>query len=169
MNTFNLLYNNQHINKAVTECTHWINDHIIKHGADNVILCPIMQSSFMLMGDICSNLTSSPIIDFTGVTRYTDDGADSLYIYKAPNPEYYGNKHVILLDVASYTGITLKTLSQLINELGAKRVYKAVLIKSQFCTTTIDWNYYTSADEYLFGYGLDYSGKFRNLKEIYYV
>lgn len=154
------------IQKLVLQCANYITD-LSKR--DDIVLCPMMQSSYRLIADL-SNHTPTLPIDFAGVIkRDYNSEAEDLYVYKAPNPAIYRDKTVIVLDVVAYTGGSLKFVKTLINQLGAKRVYTAALLKSQFCTYKLDWTGYIFSDETLFGYGIDHNGTGRMLNDIFYV
>ncbi len=168
MTTSNVLYTQEQIANKVTECTSWIDN--IKSRHEELVLCPIMQSSFMFFSDICKSLKGDYVADFAGVISHNyDHTLDSIYIYKAPDPSLYNNKAVVILDVVSYTGNTIKTISKLVQELGARNVYRCVLFKSQFCTAQLSWNGFVISDEILYGYGIDKEGLYRNQTHISYA
>ncbi len=168
MNMSNVLYTEEQISKSVAECVSWIAG--IKSRHQELVLCPIMQSSFMFFSDICKSLKDDYITDFAGVMSHDyDHTLDNIYIYKAPNPNLYNNKAVIVLDVVSYTGNTIKTISKLVEELGARNVYRCTLFKSQFCAIQMSWNGFVISDEILYGYGIDKEGLYRNQTHISYA
>lgn len=168
MTTSNILYTEEQIHKKVSECVSWISSIKARH--NDLVLCPIMQSSFMFFSDICRELKGDYITDFAGViTHDYDDTLDNVYIYKAPNPNLYNNKAVIVLDTVSYTGNTIKTISKLVQELGARNVYRCALFKSQFCAVQLSWNGFVISDEILYGYGIDKQGLYRNQTFISYA
>lgn len=167
MNTYNVLYDNIAVNKMAYNCALWLND-LHKKNKD-FIICPIMQSSFYFAADVFRYLEFQPVVDFAGVSRHdADDLADSFYLYKAPDPTLYSNKSVVLLDVVTYTGETLNTLSKLVKELGATTTYRAVLGKCQFTTTQLSWYGFVFSDDILYGYGIDKGNRYRSLPYICY-
>lgn len=168
MTTSNTLYTEDQISVKVGECANWITSIRSRH--EDVILCPIMQSSFMFFSDICKNLNDQYIVDFAGVISHDyNDTLDNVYIYKAPDPNLYSNKVVVVLDVVAYTGNTIKVISKLVQELGARTVYRCALFKSQFCATQLSWNGFAISDEILYGYGIDKQGLYRNQTHISYA
>ena len=79
-------------------------------------------------------------------------------------------RHVIVLEDIVDTGKTLNEfLPQLINQQPATLKIAALLHKPEALAhpITIDYLGFNVPDKFLLGYGLDYDGYARNLKEIY--
>ena len=80
------------------------------------------------------------------------------------------NQHIIIVEDIIDTGLTLKKLVDDLNSLGAKSVeVVALLRKLPARENSIPTKYvgFEIEREFVLGYGLDYDGLGRNLKEIY--
>jgi hypoxanthine phosphoribosyltransferase len=78
-------------------------------------------------------------------------------------------RHVLIIDDILDTGLTLSALSRRVKELGAADVKSCVLLEKRRrreISIKADWTGFTIADEFVIGYGLDYDGRYRGLKQI---
>lgn len=168
MISYSILHTPEHIQTKVTECAAWI-DKIVFNNNDTV-LCPVLQSSFMFLSDVCKNLNTLPTIDFCGINNHDEDGLlDELYMYKGVDTSLYDGKTAIILDVLCSSGTTIDFVKKFITHMGAKRVYTASLICRQFSKIKPDWYGFVASDELLIGYGMDYKHRYRTLNYIAYV
>lgn len=162
----NIIYSDDQISVKTTECASWI-DHISRNS--DVVLVPILQSSFMFATDVCKKLESTPALDFCGIMRYESDGSpEDLYMYKGIDMPAYNNKIVIIMDVLCSTGSTMSFASKFLLQWGAKKVYTAALLTRQFSSYKPSWTGYMISDESVIGYGLDNNYKYRTLNYIAY-
>lgn len=161
MITSNILLSREAIQSCVSNCASWINSLKLA----NLVVCPVMQSGVYFSVDVLRSLPETVKVDFAGVLRY--DG-DNMHMYKAPDFELVKNANVVVIDVLASTGKSIDNLSKIINQIGANKVYKAVLLKRQFCTIHIDWVGKVISDEDVYGYGLDIDSQHRNINAIYY-
>lgn len=167
MNTHNVLYNAEQINDKVLDCSKWINGLLVKD--PDIVICPILQSSFYFTTHLFPLLFTQPLVDFCGVSFYAADGTeDGLYMYKGPDIDMYNNKTVIVLDVICNTGTTMDYVSRFIKQMGAKKVYTASLLFRQFSVHKPTWKGFTISDEAVYGYGIDKRFKYRTLPYIAY-
>ena len=80
----------------------------------------------------------------------------------------FKGRHVIIVDDIFDTGHTLAAVIQRLKELGAADVKVCVLpqkLKHQKAVQ-VDWIGFKIPDKFVVGYGLDYDGRFRGLKQI---
>jgi len=163
---FNVLYSASQIADKVSECALFIDNIALNN---NVVLCPIQQSSFMFVADVSKQLQSNVFMDSCGVSRYADDGtADELYMYKGADARLINNKVVIVIDVLCNTGTSLDFAARLIKQMGAIKVYTVSLLTRQFSVHKPDWKGFTISDESVYGYGMDQNQKHRTLPFIAY-
>ena len=101
---------------------------------------------------------------------YQNKGTNEIkYIYNPPI-ETLANKNILLLDDILDEGITLLNIKKKIIELGANSVTTAVLfdknlnkkkpLKADFVGLMVP-------NKYVFGFGLDFKGRGRNLPNLY--
>jgi hypoxanthine phosphoribosyltransferase len=164
MITHNILYSKSDIETKTKLCALFIDD--ISWKAPTV-LCPIMQSSYQFVSDISKHLSTTPQLDFYGISRYADDGTeDELYLYKGADQSLMDNKTVIIIDTLCTTGTTIDAAARLSKQLGAKKVYTVSLLYRQFSVHKPNWYGWKISDESVYGYGLDNKTNYRTLPYI---
>ena len=78
-------------------------------------------------------------------------------------------RHVLIVDDIFDTGRTISALAQRLKELGAAEVKICVLLqkrRERVISVKADWIGFKIANEFVVGYGLDYNGQYRGLKQI---
>jgi len=78
-------------------------------------------------------------------------------------------RHVLIVDDILDTGRTLSALVKRVKELGAAEVKICVLLekrRARQVSIKADWTGFKIADEFVVGYGLDYNGRYRGLKQV---
>jgi len=78
-------------------------------------------------------------------------------------------RHVLIVDDILDTGRTLSALSARLKKLGAADVKICVLLEKRRRHENpikADWTGFRIADEFVIGYGLDYNGQYRGLKQV---
>jgi len=80
----------------------------------------------------------------------------------------FKGRHVVIVDDVFDTGQTLAEVAKRLRELGAADVKVCVLLqkKKKQMAVKVDWIGFKIPDEFVVGYGLDYNGRFRGLKQI---
>ena len=78
-------------------------------------------------------------------------------------------RHVLVVDDILDTGRTLSALAARLKKLGAADVKICVLLEKRRrheVAVRADWTGFKIADEFVVGYGLDYNGRYRGLKQV---
>ncbi len=78
-------------------------------------------------------------------------------------------RHVLIIDDILDTGYTLAALVACVKELGAADVKTCVLLdkhRKREIAIKADWTGFKIADEFVVGYGLDFDGRYRGLKQV---
>jgi len=80
----------------------------------------------------------------------------------------FQGRHVLIVDDIFDTGHTLAGVIQRLRELGAAEVKVCVLLqkKKGQIPVQVDWVGFKIPDAFVVGYGLDYNGRYRGLKQI---
>jgi hypoxanthine phosphoribosyltransferase len=126
-------------------------------------MVPLVKISELLRGDF--------LLDYCHVTRYGGgtSGGDVRWISR-PRADLRGLT-VVLVDDIFDEGHTLSALRAECLDSGAERVLVAVLARKRHGRAlpdiTPDFVGLDVADEYVFGCGMDYQGRWRHLDEIY--
>lgn len=81
----------------------------------------------------------------------------------------FKGRHVLIIDDVLDTGHTLFALTRHLKKLGAADVKICVLLekrRKRNVSIKADWTGFKIADEFVVGYGLDYNGRYRSLKQV---
>ena len=138
-------------------------------GEDWVAMC-VMNGGLMFMSELMKRLTLVLRLDAIRVSRYHDttQGRD-LKWHTRPETNPNG-RNILLVDAIFDEGETLAAVARYFTEQGAKRVVPVVLLEkahdrkvSHFRPDIVGL---TCPDYYVFGFGMDFEGLYRNLPEI---
>jgi hypoxanthine phosphoribosyltransferase len=79
------------------------------------------------------------------------------------------DRHILIVDDILDTGRTLSALSARLKKLGAADVKICVLLEKKRhheIPVRADWTGFKIEDQFVVGYGLDYNGRYRSLKQV---
>jgi hypoxanthine phosphoribosyltransferase len=130
----------------------------------------ILNGSFMFAADLFKSLTIDAEICFIKLASYKGTKSTGQVITAIGLDTDIVGRHVIVLEDIIDTGKTMSEfLPQLHNQQPASLKIAALLHKPEATTYPIQIDYlgFSVPDKFLLGYGLDYDGLGRNLKEIY--
>lgn len=138
-------------------------------GQDPLVLC-VMTGAVFVAGLLLPRLRFQLRVDYIHASRYqgATRGGDMVWRYR-PSDAIRG-QHILVLDDVLDEGITLQQVVEACRADGALSVQTAVLVaKEREHACEADIVGVQVEDLYLFGYGLDYKGYFRNADGIYAV
>ena len=124
----------------------------------------------MFASDLFKELTIDAEICFIKLASYKGTKSTGNVITSIGLDESLKDRHVVIIEDIVDTGKTLyEFLPQLLNQQPASLKIAALLNKPDALAfpVTIDYLGFKVPDKFLLGYGLDYDGLGRNLKEIY--
>jgi hypoxanthine phosphoribosyltransferase len=130
----------------------------------------ILNGSFMFASDLFKELTIDAEICFIKLASYKGTKSTGNVITSIGLDLPLQDRHVIIVEDIVDTGKTLhEFLPQLMNQQPASLKIAALLHKPEALVhpLTIDYLGFSVPNKFLLGYGLDYDGLGRNLKEIY--
>jgi hypoxanthine phosphoribosyltransferase len=130
----------------------------------------ILNGSFMFASDLFKELTIECEICFIKLASYKGTKSTGQVITSIGLDATLTNRHVIIIEDIVDTGKTLNEfLPQLVNQQPASLKIASLLHKPEALVhpLTIDYLGFNVPNKFLLGYGLDYDGYGRNLKEIY--
>lgn len=138
-------------------------------GTDPVVLC-VMSGGAIGAGLLLPRLNFQLRLSYVHVTRYRGTTrAGELEWHYRPSEIIRGEQILIVDDILD-EGITLDAIARACREDGAAGVHTAVLVEKDrphVCAAEVVG--VVVPDRYLFGYGLDYKGYFRNVPGIFAV
>ncbi len=132
----------------------------------------ILNGSFMFASDLFKELTIECEICFIKLASYKGTKSTGHVITSIGLDAMLTDRHVIILEDIVDTGKTLhEFLPQLFNQQPASLKIAALLHKPDALGYPIKIDYlgFNVPNAFLLGYGLDYDGFGRNLKEIYTI
>jgi hypoxanthine phosphoribosyltransferase len=130
----------------------------------------ILNGSFMFASDLFKELTIDAEICFIKLASYKGTKSTGNVITSIGLDIPLTDRHVVIIEDIVDTGKTLhEFLPQLVNQQPASLKIAALLHKPDALVhpLTIDYIGFNVPNKFLLGFGLDYDGLGRNLKEIY--
>lgn len=165
-----LLYNHEQVEQAIDQMAEAITAEI---GNLNPVLLCILTGGIVTTGMLLPRLQFPLQLDYAHATRYEGDTAGGqLHWVRAPNISLQ-DRTVLIIDDILDKGVTLASIENECQKLGARKIYSAVLVdKNTTREGEIDKADFTGLeipDRYVFGYGMDYKNYLRNGRGIYAV
>ena len=170
-----LVFNNTEITSALDKLADKLNQQL--KNETPVVLC-VMQGGLVFSGQLIPRLHCMLEIDYIHATRYNNQTSGSELIWKARPLTSLKDRTVLIMDDILDEGITLKSIIQYCESQGATKVISAVLLRKNHdrCVghdcidaALTDNIALTVEDKYVFGFGMDYNGLYRQLDAIYAV
>lgn len=136
------------------------------------LLLSVMGGAVVFTGQLLPLLDFPLDFDYVHVSRYGDARQGGQMRWKVEPPESVRGRAVLLLDDILDEGYTLAALRDRVMELGASRCYSAVFsdkLHGREKPIAADFVGMELPDRFVFGYGMDIEGAWRNLPAIYAV
>ena len=138
-------------------------------GTDPLVLC-VMTGAVCVAGLLLPRLRFQLRVDYIHVTRYHGQTRGGELEWRYRPSARIRDQHVLILDDVLDEGFTLKHIVEACHADGARMVQSAVLVaKTRPHACEADVVGLEVEDRYIYGYGLDYKGYFRNADGIYAV
>jgi len=163
-----LIYHYSAISSALDAMAETMNSRL----ADShpLVLC-VMQGGLVFSGQLIPRLNCQLEIDYIHATRYQNNTLGAEICWKAEPVSDLKDKTVLILDDILDEGITLQTIIQYCHAHGARQIFSAVLLRKIHTRITqsvqADFVALEVEDSYVFGFGMDYQGQYRQLDSIY--
>jgi hypoxanthine phosphoribosyltransferase len=138
-------------------------------GTDPLVLC-VVSGGIVAAGQILPRLKFQLRLEYVHATRYrgATRGGELVWHHR-PSDAIRGERILIVDDILD-EGITLDAVAAACRADGAAAVHTAVLVeKIRPHRCEADFVGVRVPDRYLYGYGLDYRGYFRNADGVYAV
>ncbi|MGI9273734.1 MAG: hypoxanthine-guanine phosphoribosyltransferase [Endozoicomonas sp.] len=163
------LYTEQQIEEAIGEMGREITRSL---SDSNPLVYCVMNGGLVVTGKLLIHLQFPLEASYVHATRYRDQLTGGRLDWKVRPTQSMKGRTVLIVDDILDEGHTLDAIVDFCKEQGAEKVLTAVLIdklhdrkarpslKADFCGLEIE-------DRYIFGYGLDYQGYWRNANGIF--
>jgi hypoxanthine phosphoribosyltransferase len=167
--TFRLYKSETEILTAVREVAHKINEDYI---GKRPLIVPILNGSFMFASDLVKELMLDCELCFIKAASYSGTkSSGSLETLIGLNNDVEG-RHLIIIEDIVDTGNTLARILPDLQKRNPASMKVATLLMKPLALQnelTIDYVGMEIPNEFIVGYGLDYDGLGRNLRDIYQV
>lgn len=164
---FDLYISSQKIKKKVKELAKQINqDYNGKH----LLFISILNGSYVFTADLLREIDLSCEVSFIKISSYSKMESNGNLQELIGLNENIFQRDVILIEDIIDSGKTMENLLDKMQSLGPNSVEVATLLmKPEAIDTGLDIKYigFEIPQEFVIGYGLDYDGAGRNLKDIY--
>jgi hypoxanthine phosphoribosyltransferase len=134
------------------------------------VFLPILNGSFMFASDLIKQIDLSCRVSFVKLSSYVGTASSGQIRSVIGLEESLFNQHILIIEDIVDTGLTLTKLVEDLKNLGASSVEVVALLRKQPARAKkIPAKYvgFEIENEFVLGYGLDYDGLGRNLKDIY--
>jgi len=130
----------------------------------------VLNGSFMFASDLLKEITIPCELSFIKMKSYEGIKSAGHVTELLGLSEDIENRTVVIIEDIVDSGLTLDRLITVLKEKKVKHIKVAsLLVKPEMYTKDhkIDYFGFSISKEFVVGYGLDYEGQGRNLKEIY--
>jgi len=166
-----ILYDTQDLQREISRIACAVNEDMKTH-TELPLFLTVMNGGLFFTANLLSQIQSPFILDYIHASRYGDltHGSNHIIWYRQPSPELVRGKNIYIIDDILDEGYTLAELQRFLTNVGAKSCKIIVLIDKNIGKdkpVKADYIGLTSPNHFLFGYGMDIHGLYRQLPQIY--
>jgi len=170
-NEADCLYDSEQVHRAIQSMASRICDRL---SDSNPIIFTVMNGGMILTGQLLPLLPFPLESHYLHTSRYHHETTGGTLEWKVKPEVAIEGRHILILDDILDEGATLLAISDYCKTHGAKEVLTAVLIDKKHDRKVhpglkCDFTGLNAEDRFLFGYGMDYKGYWRNAPGIYAV
>ncbi|MGF1646935.1 MAG: hypoxanthine phosphoribosyltransferase [Kineosporiaceae bacterium] len=141
-----------------------------RYDGGDLLLVGVLKGAVMVMADLARALATPVTMDWMAVSSYGSGTRSSgvVRILKDLDTDLTGRRVLVVEDIVD-TGLTLSWLVRNLASRGPDSVEVLALLRKPTAATSdvqVDYVGFEIADEFVVGYGLDYSERYRNLRDI---
>jgi hypoxanthine phosphoribosyltransferase len=136
------------------------------------LLCPVLTGSFMFASDLVRRLKVECEVEFVKYTSYEGMQTTGRVQGELPFPTKVKGRDVIVVEDVVDTGVSMGEMLRVLKTLGPRSVRVCTLLMKPECFRggfEVDYVGMEIGEDFIVGYGMDYDGEGRGLKEIYKV
>nr|WP_019364866.1 hypoxanthine-guanine phosphoribosyltransferase [Pseudomonas luteola] len=140
----------------------------------NPVMFCVMNGGLIFAGKLATKLNFPLEMSYLHATRYRNQTTGGELFWKAKPEISFIDRDVLIVDDILDEGHTLNAIIEFCKHAGAKAVHTAVLIDKDHDRKAVlglkaTYSGLSCIDRYIFGYGMDYKGYWRNAPGIYAV
>ncbi len=162
-----LIHSSEVITAAISRLSTEISNSL-KH--ENPIVLCVVSGGIVFAGQLLTQFDFPLELDYVHASRYQNATVGRSLVWQVLPKLNLNNRTILLLDDILDEGVTLKAIQDKCLELGAAKVFCAVLVEKrldQAKPISADFVGLEVPNRYIFGYGMDAYGWWRNLPAIY--
>lgn len=165
------LYSFPDLMVAIEKTAHRIQQDLFQ---SNPLIISVMNGGLMYCGHLLSHLEFPLELDYLHATRYGKETSGSQLNWLAKPANSLSGRTVLLVDDILDEGHTLLQVQEYCRQQNAERVLTTVLLDKQHTRKAednlrADYTCLPVKDRFVFGFGMDYQGYWRNAPGIYAV
>jgi hypoxanthine phosphoribosyltransferase len=133
------------------------------------VVIGVLKGSVPFLADLVRHLPHDIQPDFLALTRFGREGRVSIAM--DVSVPVTGRSVLIVEDIVD-TGLTLSTLRRMLTAKGAAEVRTVTLLDKatrRIVDVPVEYRGFEVGDEFLLGYGLDWQGRYRNVRSLWAV
>ncbi|MEI9918726.1 MAG: hypoxanthine phosphoribosyltransferase [Bacteroidota bacterium] len=146
-------------------------DEINKDYADKTpLFLPVLNGSFMFASDLIKRVNIDCRVSFTKISSYSGTASSGQLKSLIGHDESVFNQDILIVEDIVDTGLTLQRITDELKGLGARSVETVSLLRKKPArdkNIAVKYVGFELEEEFVVGYGLDYDGLGRNLKDLY--
>ncbi|WP_462381570.1 hypoxanthine-guanine phosphoribosyltransferase [Pseudomonas sp. Marseille-QA0892] len=171
MSEADCLHDNAEVEAAIARVAQAINTDLADRNP--VVFC-VMNGGLIFSGKLLPLLDFPLELSYLHATRYRNETSGGDLFWKAKPEVSFIDRDVLILDDILDEGHTLAAIMDFCRHAGASQVRTAVLLDKDHDRKArpdlkADYVGLTCKDRYVFGYGMDYKGYWRNAAGIFAV
>lgn len=132
---------------------------------DGVVLVAILKGSLIFLADLIREMSIDPLVDFLAISSYAQ-GTGRVRLVKDLELDISGRAVILVEDIVD-TGLTLAYLLGALNRRSPASLEVCALLDKparRIVPAALRYVGFEIPDEFVIGYGLDYAGRYRNLR-----
>jgi hypoxanthine phosphoribosyltransferase len=137
---------------------------------DELHLVAVLKGAFVFLSDLIRQMPGDLSLDFIAAGSYAQGTTTSGEVRLLNDLELaIEGKHVVIIEDIVDSGTTLKYLQSILRARNPRSLATACLLSKparRQVDVQVDYVGFTIEDRFVVGYGLDYAGRFRNLRHI---
>lgn len=163
------LYTEEQIEEAIAKMGKAITEQL---GDTNPLVYSVMNGGLVITGKLLTHMRFPLEASYVHATRYRDQLTGGQLNWKVRPTQDMKGRTIIVVDDILDEGHTLDAIADFCKEQGAARVVTVVLVDKRHDRKArpdmrADFHGLEIEDRYIFGYGLDYQGYWRNANGIF--
>ena len=133
-------------------------------------LVAVLKGAFVFLSDLIRQIPGDLSLDFIAATSYAQGTTTSGEVRLLNDLDVaIDGRHVVIIEDIVDSGTTLRYLQDILRARNPRSLSTACLLSKparRQVDVRVDYIGFTIEDRFVVGYGLDYAGRFRNLRHI---